>query len=57
MPRKPTKHDDPEQSKRFMEAAEEAEADDEGVLERALKNIGSKPLASPSRPRGKQASS
>jgi len=39
MPRKPTKHDDPEQSKRFLETAEEVEADDEGTLERAFKKI------------------
>lgn len=40
MPRKPTKPDDPEQSKRFMEIAEEVGADtDDAALERALKKI------------------
>lgn len=39
MPRKPTKPDDPEQSKRFIEAAEEVGADDEEALERAFKKI------------------
>jgi hypothetical protein len=40
MPRKPTKPDDPEQSKRFIETAEEVGADDdEEALERALKRI------------------
>jgi hypothetical protein len=39
MPRKPTKPDDPEQSKRFIETAEQVEADDEDVLERAFKKI------------------
>jgi hypothetical protein len=40
MPRKPTKHDDPEQSKRFMEIAEEVGADtDDAALERAFKKI------------------
>lgn len=39
MPRKPTKPDDAEQSKRFIETAEQVEADDEEVLERALKKI------------------
>jgi hypothetical protein len=43
MPRKPTKPDDPEQSKRFIEAAEEVGADrDEEALERAFKKISSK---------------
>jgi len=42
MPRKPTKPDDPEQSKRFLETAEEVGADaDDAALERALKKIGS----------------
>ncbi|HEY3915477.1 MAG TPA: hypothetical protein VGN61_13395 [Verrucomicrobiae bacterium] len=40
MPRKPTKPDDPEQSKRFMETAEEVGADgDDAALERAFKKI------------------
>lgn len=39
MPRKPTKHDDPEQSKRFLETAEQVEADDKEALERAFKKI------------------
>jgi hypothetical protein len=43
MPRKPTKHDDPEQSKRFLETAEEVGAYDDGALERAFKKIITKP--------------
>ncbi|HXW41876.1 MAG TPA: hypothetical protein VEK75_11770 [Xanthobacteraceae bacterium] len=39
MPRKSTKPDDPEQSKRFIETAEQVEADDEDTLERAFKKI------------------
>jgi hypothetical protein len=40
MPRKPTKSDDPEQSKRFIETAEEVGADkDDEALERAFKKI------------------
>jgi hypothetical protein len=40
MPRKPKlPPDDPEQSKRFIEAAKEAGADDEEALERAFKKI------------------
>ena len=39
MPRKPTKPDDPEQSKRFIETAEQVEADDKEALERAFKKI------------------
>lgn len=40
MPRKPApKPDDPEQSKRFIETAEQVAADDENTLERALKRI------------------
>jgi hypothetical protein len=41
MGRKPTpKSDDPEQSKRFIETAEEVGADgDDGALERAFKKI------------------
>jgi hypothetical protein len=40
MPRKPTKPDDAEQSKRFIETAEEVGADtDDAALERAFKKI------------------
>jgi len=39
MPRKPTKPDDPEQSKRFIETAEEVGATDDEALERAFKKI------------------
>lgn len=42
MTRKPTKRppDNPEQSKRFLEAAKKAEAsDDPKALEKALKNV------------------
>jgi hypothetical protein len=40
MARKPTKPDDPKQSKRFIEAAEEAGADtDDAALERAFRKI------------------
>jgi hypothetical protein len=40
MPRKPTKPDDPKQSKRFIETAEEVGADtDDEALERAFKKI------------------
>lgn len=40
MTRKPTKPDDPEQSKRFIETAEEVGADtDDEALERAFKKI------------------
>lgn len=41
MPRKPTKPDDEEQSKRFIETAEEVGATDSEALERALKNVSS----------------
>lgn len=47
MPRKPTKPDDLEQSKRFIETAEQAEADDEEVLDRAFKKIISKKTIPP----------
>lgn len=48
MPRKPTKPDDPEQSKRFIETAEEVGADtDDGALERALKKAGRSPNRPP----------
>jgi len=39
MPRKPTKPDDPEQSKQFIETAEEVGATDDEALERAFKKI------------------
>lgn len=40
MPRKPTKPDNAEQSKRFIETAEEVGANDEQALERAFAKIG-----------------
>jgi hypothetical protein len=45
MSRKPTpKHDDPEQSKRFIETAKDVGADEDAeALERAFKKIASKP--------------
>lgn len=44
MPRKPTKPDDPKQSKRFIETAEQVGADtDDEALERAFKKIISEP--------------
>ena len=47
MARKPElKPDDPEQSKRFIEIAEEVGADDEEALERAFKEINSLPCGS-----------
>ena len=47
MPRKPTKPDDPEQSKRFIETAEEVGADtDDAALERAFKKIAVRKPAS-----------
>jgi hypothetical protein len=48
MPRKPTKPDNAEQSKRFIEIAEQVGADDEEALERAFKKIT--PKSQPSRP-------
>lgn len=39
MPRKPTKRDNPEQSRRFIDTAEEVGADDERALERAFEKI------------------
>jgi hypothetical protein len=40
MPRKPTKSDDPEQSKRFIDTAIEVGADgDDDALERAFRKI------------------
>jgi hypothetical protein len=48
MPRKPTKPDDPAQSKRFIATAEEVGADgDDGALERAFKKIVSRPPKEP----------
>jgi hypothetical protein len=42
MPRKPNPEpDDAEQSKRFIDAAREHEADDEKAVDRALKRIAS----------------
>jgi hypothetical protein len=44
MPRKPApKPDNREQSKRFIETAEQVEADDEETLERAFGKIKSQP--------------
>lgn len=48
MPRKPTKPDDEEQSKRFIETAGEVGADDDDTLERALKDIKTAQRPSPS---------
>jgi hypothetical protein len=42
MARKPTKPDDIEQSKRFIETAEEVGADDEDALQRAFEKIAPK---------------
>ncbi|MGA8321666.1 MAG: hypothetical protein WBE48_01045 [Xanthobacteraceae bacterium] len=39
MPRKPTKQDDSEQSKRFLETAEQVEAEQEDALVRTFKTI------------------
>lgn len=39
MPRKPTKPDDAEQSKRFIDTAEEVGATDEEALDQAFKKI------------------
>ncbi|MGA8693855.1 MAG: hypothetical protein WB689_08395 [Xanthobacteraceae bacterium] len=39
MPRKPIKPDDAEQSKRFIEAAEEVDAGDDKALERVFMRI------------------
>jgi hypothetical protein len=39
MPRKPSKADDPVRSKRFIEIADEVDADDEEALERVFKKI------------------
>jgi len=55
-PKAERKPDDPEQSKRFIETAEQVGADDEEVLERAFKRISSTPKPS-SRPSGQKASS
>lgn len=45
MPRKPSKPDDPEQSKRFIETAEEVGATEDNALDRAFEKIrrGEKP--------------
>jgi hypothetical protein len=43
MPRKPTKPDNPEQSQRFIETAEEVGADDEAALPSALSKIVKSP--------------
>ena len=43
MPKTTQKQDDPEQSKRFIDAAKELEADDAKALDRAFKKIASKP--------------
>jgi hypothetical protein len=44
MTKKPEKPDDPEQSKRFLEAAREAEADEsEAGADKAFKKVTSKP--------------
>jgi hypothetical protein len=43
MPRKPAKPADPEQSKRFIDTAEEVGADDDKALERAFEKITSAP--------------
>jgi hypothetical protein len=49
MPNKPKpKADNPEQSKRFIEAAEEVGADDEEALERAFKRIAPEKREKPS---------
>jgi hypothetical protein len=51
MPRKPTKPDDHEQSKRFIDTAEEVGADtDDAALERAFKKIS--PLSKQQKQRG-----
>jgi hypothetical protein len=42
MPRKPTPRDDPEQSKRFIDAAKEAGAAEPGEFERAFKKVASR---------------
>jgi hypothetical protein len=54
MPRKPNPpRDDPEQSKRFIETAEEVGADtDDEALERAFKRIVSKASPTPKKDRG-----
>jgi hypothetical protein len=39
MPRKPTKPNDIEQSKRFIQTAEEVEANEEDALERTFKKL------------------
>lgn len=49
MPRKPTKPDDAEQSKRFIKTAEEVGADDEDAVERALRKIDQRKTAAKDR--------
>ena len=58
MTKKDLKQDDPAQSKRFIEAAREAEADEtkEGA-DRAFKKVASKSSDSHLRPSGRKASS
>lgn len=51
MGRKPSKPADPEQSKRFIETAEEVGATDDAALERAFKKIVP---AAPKRPKAPQ---
>jgi hypothetical protein len=51
MKNKPTKPDDPEQSKRFIEAAKEVGADEtEKGADQAFKKVTGKPKAQPDRP-------
>jgi hypothetical protein len=49
MPRKPTKPDNPEQSKRFIDTAKEVGADDESALDRAFEKITSGSKLKPSK--------
>ncbi len=51
MPKKPEKRDDPEQSKRFIETAEQVGADDEEALEQVFKRI---PLKEKEKPQSKE---
>ena len=52
MPTKKPTPDNSEQSKRFIEIAEEVEATDQQALERALKKIISRPSRSTRPPKG-----
>ena len=52
MPRKPTKPDDPEQSKRFIETAEEVGADDEEALGKAFEKLRDEKAKPPKRNQG-----